>query len=174
MKLLDFPNLQQLYEYDCGACALQAVLIYYGVKTRRGLIMKCAKTHTKTGTLALGMKRVLKKFGLKCDDKKIDLKKIKRYIDKKIPILLLLQAWHPQKVNYAISNASGHWVVAIGYDKNKIIFEDPYVSEKTYLTKQELKKRWHAKENGKIIMGYAIAVSGKKPTYNSKKIIAMK
>ncbi len=49
MVLLDFPELRQAYDYDCGATALEAILAYYGIEVREELILKCAKTTKKYG-----------------------------------------------------------------------------------------------------------------------------
>jgi len=172
MKQLKFPKLRQTYEWDCGAKALQTVLVYYGTEIREELIIKYAKTNPKNGTSISKMQYILEKFKLKFDAKSMTIKDLKKYIDKKIPIIILLQAWG-EKNNYANDFHDNHWVVAIGYDTNKIIFEDPYSFKRTFLKNKELEERWHAKENGKKIFNYGIAVFGKKPKYNPDKIIQM-
>jgi len=40
MKILDFPELRQTFNYDCGAKALQSVLAYYGIDIREEEIIK--------------------------------------------------------------------------------------------------------------------------------------
>ncbi|MFA5124837.1 MAG: cysteine peptidase family C39 domain-containing protein [Patescibacteria group bacterium] len=173
MKQLDFPKFMQTYEYDCGTKALQAVLIYYGIEIREELLIKYAKTNKKEGTLIKGILRTLKKYKLKFNDGQLSIKDLKDNIDKKIPTILLLQAWNPKKIDYTNSYRDGHWVVAVGYTKDKIIFEDPYFSICTFLTNKELEKRWHGQEKVKQIKNYGIVVYGKNPTYDSKKIIHM-
>ncbi len=173
MKQLEFPKLRQTYEWDCGAKALQAVLTYYGVEIREELLMKYAKTNSKEGTSIPKMQHVLEKFKLKFDAKQMTTTDLRNYIDKEIPIIILLQAWSGKNLDYANDFHDGHWVVAIGYDTNKIIFEDPYSFERTFLKSKELEERWHAKEKGNIILNYGIAVFGKKSKYNSDKIIHM-
>jgi hypothetical protein len=32
--LLNFPDLRQIFNFDCGVTALQQVLIYYGIEKR--------------------------------------------------------------------------------------------------------------------------------------------
>ncbi|MEK6969387.1 MAG: peptidase C39 family protein [Nanoarchaeota archaeon] len=171
MKQLDFPTLRQTYGYDCGAAALQTILAYYGLNIRGELIIKLAKTNKKKGTSISGMLYVLKKYNLQFDAKKMSMATLKNYLNKKIPVILLLQAWNGKPIDYTSDFKDGHWVVLVGYDKQKFIFEDPYVFEHTFLTEQELKKRWHSEQNGKKIFNYGIAVYGKEPVYNSKKII---
>lgn len=174
MKLLEFPCVRQVYEYDCGAQGLQSVLVYYGIEIREELIMKYAKTNSKEGTLIEGITHVLKKFGLQYNSRKMNLEEVKRYLDKGIPVFLLLQAWNRKKVDYKKRYQDKHWVVAIGYSKDKVFFADPYSFFKTFLSKEELEERWHSEEKGLKIDHHGIAVFGRQPEYDSKKIIPMK
>ena len=173
MKILEFPELRQLYEYDCGANALQSVLTYYGIEIREEIIMKCAKTNPKEGTLISEMVHTLGKFNLKYDSRSMMLDEVKNYINKDIPVIILLQAWDKKSVDYSTIYRDGHWVVAIGYNEKEIVFEDPYSFERTFLENIELEMRWHAKEKGKRVVKHGIAVFGKKPVYDPKKIIHM-
>ena len=161
MKIKNFPNLRQTYEYDCGAQALQAIFAYYGIDIRGEKLMRNAKT-TRRGTSLENMQKVAKKHGFKVVMEKMDLDKIKKYIKKKIPVILLLRAW-----------GDGHYAIAIGYDQNKFYFEDPASISRTYLGHKELQKRWHDKINGKDYINYGMAIYGRKPSYNPEKIIHM-
>jgi len=173
MPTLTFPELRQTYEYDCGANALQSVLVYYGVERREEILIKQAKTKKKIGTLVKDMEKTLKKYGMNFDGKEMTIEDLKKCIDKKVPIIILLQAWSKKKTDYANSFACGHWVVVIGYEKNKIIFEDPYAFKRDCLTEQELCDRWHAKEGRKKITHFGLAVIGKKPVFDPKEIVRM-
>ena len=173
MIQLDFPGLTQSYEWDCGAKALQAVIAYFGIEIREELLIKYAKTNSKDGTSIADMTNTLKKFKLKFDARNMTINDLKGYIDQKMPILILLQAWSEKKIDYAKAFDHSHWVVAIGYDRNRIIFEDPHAFDRTFLENKELEERWHAEENGTKIFNYGIAVFGKNPNYRNNKIIHM-
>lgn len=173
MKQLIFPELRQTYEWDCGAKALQSVLAYYGIEISEEILMRHTKTDPKKGTSTDQMQHALKKFSLEFDAKTMTIKDIKGYIDRGTPIMVLLQAWNGEEIDYTNDFKDGHWVVAIWYDEHRIIFEDPYAFERTFLEDSELKKRWHAKENGNKILNYGIAVFGQKGKYNPNKIIHM-
>jgi ABC-type bacteriocin/lantibiotic exporter with double-glycine peptidase domain len=161
-----------MFDHDCGSTVTQSVLAYYGIDVRGDKIMKMAKTTTKFGTPIKGVLKVLRKYGLKCTAQHMSISEIKRYLDKNIPIILLVQAWSTKKeVNWENDWNDGHFVVAIGYSKNKIYFEDPSSIKRTYLTFKELKKRWHDIDSttNKLYYNLGIAVYGKRPLYNSSK-----
>ncbi len=175
MKILNFPEFRQTYNYDCGANAIQTVLAYYGFDVSENKIMEMAGT-TKKGTSASGIKKVIKKYRLKYESGTMNLSKLRDYIDKKIPVIIPLQAWTEDKnAKYKNDWIDGHYAVAIGYDQKRIYFEDPSSVLRTYLTLEELKRRWHDKgADGKKYFNYGIAVYGKKPNWNQKRIIHMK
>lgn len=174
MKQLKFPSLRQTYEYDCGAKSLQAVLVYYGIEVSESKLIKLAKTNARVGTLSDNMIKSLKKFRLDYDARHMTLKDLRDYIDKKIPVMILIQAWGSRKRYYKKGNKNKHWVVAIGYNRDKIFFEDPYTFNHTFLKNKELELRWHSTEDGDPIKNFGIAVYGRKPRFNFKKILHMK
>ena len=104
----------------------------------------------------------------------MDIGQVKNYIDKKFPVILLIQAWPDKKVkDWKNDWIDGHYVVAIGYDKNKIYFEDPSSSLRTYLYYKELEERWHdidLKKNKKKYNHLGIVVMGKKKFCEHKAI----
>lgn len=163
MKILPFPELRQAYNWDCGASAIQSILIYYGLDVRAGLIIKEAGTNYDHGTSPAQMKAVFKKYKLQCTAQKMTVADIKKSIDKKIPVILLLQAWSPQEqVDWQNEWGNGHYVVAIGYDSKKIYFEDPFALGRTFLSYDELLTRWHDKDkNGKKYINWGLVVTGK-------------
>lgn len=174
MTTLTFPELRQTFEYDCGANALQSVFAYYGIDIREEILLKKLKTTKKNGTKIDNMESVATDYGFKVDIKEMNVEILKDYIKKKIPVIVLLQAWSNKKVNYKKNTENGHYVVAIGYDKNNFYFEDPYSVLRTYLSFNELSDRWHDKQKkGNIVKHIGIAIHGKRPNYNPKKAIIM-
>ncbi len=171
MKLLKLPQLKQIYEYDCGATVLQSVLGYFGIEVKPHKIRKHAGTN-KDGTLIVGITVTLAKHGLKYTSKQMTVREVTHFLDTGIPVILLLQAWTTKKnVNWETDWSDGHYVAAIGYDKKKMIFADPWSFTHTYLTFDELKKRWHDKDpRGKKHINWGIAVYGKDPSINKKLI----
>ena len=182
MKWIDFPNLRQSFEYDCGAKVMHAILAYYGISTNEYDVLRVARTDPRKGTSLQGMLAVAKHFRLTAEVKEISVEELKKYIDKKMPIIILLQAWPKRKIkDWKNHWADGHYVVAIGYDKKKIYFEDPYSVLRTFLTYKELEDRWHdlvglhwgsrRKETERYHV--AIVVQGSKNKYSSTRAIHM-
>jgi predicted double-glycine peptidase len=174
MKILTLPQLRQAYRYGCGAKALQTILAYYGIDSREDQIMKYAKT-SESGTSIKDIVRVAKQFGLKTVSKEMTIEEVKKYLDKEIPVILALQAWTKKKdVNWKKNWSDGHYAVALGYTKDKIIFEDPAIFPRTFLYNDELEERWHdMDEAGKKYFHHGIAIFGKKPKFNANKLIHM-
>ncbi len=182
MKWIDFPSLRQTFEYDCGAKAMHASLSFYGINTNEYDILRIARTTPRSGTSLQGMLAVAKHFQLIAEVKEISITELKKYIDRKMPIIVLLQAWPKKKVkDWKNHWGDGHYVVAIGYDKEKVYFEDPYSILRTYLTYQELEERWHdrvgtqwgnvRKEQKRSHV--AIIVHGAKNKYSSTRAVHM-
>ncbi|MCF7820550.1 MAG: C39 family peptidase [Candidatus Pacebacteria bacterium] len=174
MKIIDLPQLRQTYKYDCGAKALQSVLVYFGIEVREDNIMKLAKT-TKDGTSIQGIVNVANKYGLKTDSREMTINDIKNYIKKNIPVIIVLQAWtRNKKVVWEKDWVDGHYVVGIGFTKDRVLFEDPSSFERTYLKYNELEKRWHDVDvNGKKYFHHGIAIFGKSFKFEKEKIVHM-
>lgn len=65
-------------------------------------------------------------------------------------MIVLIQAWKNDDnlTPYPNDFSDGHFVVAIGYDRDYIYFEDPWIhGSLTYMRKQDLFDRWHGNTN---------------------------
>lgn len=174
MKMLTFPELRQTYNYDCGAKATQAVLAYYGLDVRESVIMKEAGT-TRAGTPIAGIVKVLRRHGLRCRVGSMTAAAVKEEIDRGRPVILCLQAWADKPpADWRKDWRDGHFVVAIGYDRSRMYFEDPSSVLRTYLTLRELESRWHDVDtNGRRYFNYGIVAYGRRPTYSLAKKVHM-
>lgn len=174
MKLLKFPERRQTYTYDCWASAVQAVLHYYGIDIREDIVMKIAWTD-KEWTSLWWIEKVIHTYWLETDIGGMTITKIKKYIDKDIPVIVALQARTQKKhVDWENNWSDWHYVVIIWYDKNKVYFEDPSSIFRTYLSLKEFKERWHDIDiNKKKYINYWLAIYGKKPTYDVNTYIHM-
>jgi ABC-type bacteriocin/lantibiotic exporter with double-glycine peptidase domain len=154
MKILEYPETRQTFCYDCGANGLVSFLVYGGVEEREDRVALLAKT-TKNGTDPAGILRVLNYYGLPYtagDHMQPD--NLRAGIDQGFPTILALQAYRASHRPYRELWQDGHWVVAIGYDERRILFEDPSSFFRTWLGDQELHERWHDLDAKKRIIGW--------------------
>jgi ABC-type bacteriocin/lantibiotic exporter with double-glycine peptidase domain len=169
MKIIEYPETRQVYNYDCGANALQSLLVFAGIEEREDRIAKLAGTTTE-GTDTVGIHRVLNYYNLpyKAEEGML-LASLKRAIDDGYPVILPLQAYRETNELYAKLWDSGHWVVCIGYDGYRFIFEDPASFHRTWLASEELCHRWHDRDGRKSInrWGCVLLVKG---VYNHARV----
>lgn len=156
-KILEFPENRQVYNYDCGANSVLSVLQYYGYMGREDKLMELGDTDSD-GTSIEGIENILKHFKVGYETKqKMTIDEIRKHIDGGFPTIISIQAY-PDDNNKDLENDidDGHYVVAIGYDDNGIIMEDPSCCYRTYLTDDELIERWHDEDEirlGTVIYG---------------------
>ena len=97
-------------------------------------------------------------------------------VNKKIPTILLLQAWADdlKDVDWKNDYKDGHYVTCIGFNNDSIFFEDPSSYVRTFLTFDELNDRWHdfADDNKSKISHVGIVITGK-TVFQKNQIIHM-
>lgn len=99
----------------CGPASLKIVLEYFGIKKLEEELAKLSKAHPHHGTSAKNIVLAAKKLGYKAFYKDFSsLKEIKKYIDKKIPVIV---DW--------FSHDDGHYSVVAGIDNKFIYLQDP-------------------------------------------------
>ena len=168
--LLDFPELRQTYNFDCGACALASVLAYYGIDVREDTVMQIART-TRGGTNVAGIVKTLRYYGL-TPHRCMSVARIKSALDQQHPVILTLQAYKASGTTYRRTWGDGHYVVAIGYDAERIYFEDPSSYKRTWLSFAELEDRWHDVDGRRRLRHWGCVVHGT-PRYKSGDSIHM-
>ena len=158
MKIIPYPETRQVFNYDCGANALVSVLVFAGLEEREDRVALLAGT-TKAGTDTEGIVRVLRYYGLpRRARQQMNVNDLRRAIDAGHPTLLTLQAYRESSRPYRELWDDGHWVVAIGHDKRRILFEDPSAFHRTWLADEELHQRWHDMDRGKRIRQWGCTV----------------
>jgi predicted double-glycine peptidase len=145
------PDTTQQKGYSCGASALQAVCHYYGVGGEEEDDFALAMDLKSTGSDPCQLVDVAQRYGLKvieCQPMKIA--ELKRALDLRHPVIIMMQAWGEgrgqdgYRKSYKRIWEDGHWVVAIGYDRTGVFFEDPSLQAlRGYLSFAELDERWH-------------------------------
>ena len=175
-KLLDFPILKQRNSYNGVISAVNSILIYYGDDCKEDELISKLKNTESTLTINRQLSTInnITNFFIEKDysitPKQMNVNDIINYINDDIPVMLFIQSWGNIE-NYIDEWNYGHYVVAIGYTSNKILFEDPKLSNIGYLSFKELEQRWHFKEDETKYINFGISIKGGKPKFNKNKWI---
>jgi predicted double-glycine peptidase len=145
---IHLPKVNQTTNYTCGAACLRAVAGYFGVGPEdedefAELLNSTPEDGTSPGNIIRGARQLgLHAFGRH----NMTIDSLKSRIDKGIPVICSVQAWGNEKV-YP-KDGSGHYVTAIGFDNERIYFEDPSIAKsRGFLSYNEFMTRWHDKES---------------------------
>lgn len=162
---LAVPITRQSNTQSCGPASMLSVLGYYGFNPREKEVVDALETNLE-GTRPDNFEKGAEKFGLKYKEHEdMTFDDLRDYIDKKTPVILLLQAWGDKK-DYSNYWKSGHYNVAIGYDKEGFYFMDPSQIGYSYLTLENLDSRWHeTNSTGDKLLHFGIIIYGKPPKF---------
>jgi predicted double-glycine peptidase len=142
------PGVRQQTKYSCGAVAFRAICMYFGVGPEdEKEYIKMLGTNAKDGTWPEAIVKHAKRLGFKVHAKiGMTIEELKNFLDQGIPVICSMQAWGSPK--YYKTADSGHYIVAIGYDKKRLYFEDPSMDggRRGYLSYKEFDERWHDKD----------------------------
>jgi len=174
IKKISYPSLRQMFIFSCGASSIQMTMQYFGKDVRESEVFDKVGTNKK-GTDVAPMVKYLENNNLKVEHgENGTIELLQENIRKNIPTIIALQAYPSKKdIGWESKNSNGHYVVAIGYSSNGIIFSDPASVQDTYLSNEQLEKRWHdISIDRKMLDHYYIAVKGN-PKYKHDEIIQM-
>jgi len=166
--MINIPSGIQTFDFDCGAKALQLIMAYYGIEKREDELISDLKSD-KDGTSIENMISVATDNGFEVTAKTgVSLETVKQYIQKNIPIIVLLQAWAERYMtleNWESDWDDGHYAIVIGYQDNIVIFEDPSSFRRTWLKEDEFIARWHDvnSRTGEKYNQFAMVLLGKEP-----------
>jgi len=171
IKLLDFPNHRQGTKYFCGVDAVESVLEYYDIDWREADLAEILDATPEDGTSAMRMVQFLGTQGLQIEQREnMTINDLKNYLNKDIPVIMMIQAWGDDGKNYTDDWDDGHYVVAIGYTNDKILFGDPATYyEVSYIPNNELMARWHDEDRKKRYVHWGCACYGMKPKFDKNK-----
>ena len=177
MKILTFPDARQATPDMCGIASTQAILYYYGFNILQSKLAEMMNMDPESGVQPEQIVKLFKEKDLEADFKKMTLEDVKAYLDKDIPVILLINAWAADyPVDYTNIAEEGHYVVAVGYDDEaeRLICDDPsFLDNWGYIGYDELMTRWrmYASDDVHILENYGIAVYGRPPMFNPRRIM---
>jgi ABC-type bacteriocin/lantibiotic exporter with double-glycine peptidase domain len=143
---IDLPNTTQVTGWTCGASALLSIASYFGVGPEDEWDYTEDMKFGPSGSDPKHFFRAAEKYGLAIQEfVGMTDEELEACLDRRRPVVLMLQAWPNGKVkSYTHDWHDGHWVIAIGYDKDVFYFEDPSIhGGRGYISRRELKSRWH-------------------------------
>ena len=138
------PEVQQKTHFSCGAAVVHSICSYWGLGLDSHYdYFPYLETDESYGTLPEKIAGYLREVGLKCKIKhNMTVAELCDEVNLGKPVILAIQAYGNPKHYH--KNLSGHYVVVIGHDAKNIYIEDPMLNcSRGYITKTELKKRWH-------------------------------
>ncbi|MBI3929743.1 MAG: C39 family peptidase [Armatimonadetes bacterium] len=165
--LLAVPDTRQGHDYSCGASALQAVLMYYGLEYSELELMEMLGTDPREGTPPDALARVAGELGFQSEVREnLTLEDLEAILQEGVPAIVDCQAWRDeeqQKQPWSEVWESGHYMVLVGMDAENLYFEDPsLLGSRGSIPRAEFEERWHDYEsNGKVYHNTAIVVRGK-------------
>lgn len=174
-NLIRVPMTRQATDYTCGVAALQSVFMFFGDEILESVLSKNLKADPKEGTAYQQIVRVAKSKGYTVEVfKNMTLESLKSLIDKGKPVIVLIQAWPERKVNYETDWEDGHYVVAIGHDKENIYFMDPStLGNYTFIPIKEFLTRWHDTDSKVKLEHFGMLVEKPQPIYKPSAILKM-
>jgi predicted double-glycine peptidase len=173
---IQVPLTRQGKDYTCGVAALQSVLHYYGEEFREDDLIEKLQPTREEGTRYTRMADFARSLNFHVEIfTGMTVADLKKWIDEKRPVIVSIQAWAERPVNYSGDWDDGHYVVAVGYDRENIYFMDPSIlGNYGYISIGEFMKRWHDRDNKKILDQFGMIISRGPPAYNPGEIKQIK
>ncbi len=173
--LIRVPLTRQSTSYTCGVSALQSVLGYWGDEQREDVLSKACKSDKKIGTAYQRIADYARSRGFDVDIRKdMHLGDLKGLLDKRQPVICLIQAWPEREVNFSKDWDDGHYVVAVGYDSEKMYFMDPStLGHYTFIPTAEFEQRWHDTDGKEKLFNFGMIISKNAAPYDGSEVKAL-
>lgn len=141
---VDLPNVVQQRDHTCGAACIVALLAYYGIGTASEADVVAVMGFDERGSDPAHLVAAAARYGLRHEEyRPMSNRELRDCLDRRRPVVMMLQAWG-ERASYVDHWTDGHWVVAIGYDRRGVYFEDPSIEcMRGFLAYDELDERWH-------------------------------
>ncbi len=168
-NLIPVPLVYQSYDYTCGVASLQSILYYYGKDFRQDELVKALAPDLIEGTNYKRMVDFARSSGFQVNVlTHMSLEDLKKLIDDRKPVIVLIQAWPDSPVQWRETWSEGHYAVAIGYDGRNIYLMDPSTfGHYTFIPIPEFLDRWHDMDNQEKLIHFGMVITREgSTTYN--------
>jgi predicted double-glycine peptidase len=172
-NLISVPLTRQSTDYTCGVAVMQSILGYYGDDVREDKLAKALGADTKNGTDYKNSVTYAKSKGYEVTIyNDMTLEQLQECISKGQPVICAIQAWSEKPSDYKKDWEDGHYVIAVGYDKERIYFMDPAtLGNYTYIPIPEFLDRWHdVDQRGDKLIHFGMVITKTEPAYHSEDV----
>jgi predicted double-glycine peptidase len=146
-RLVPVPLISQAQPWSCGAAALMATLVYFGVfdDTESRLDAELG-TDPEQGTRVTSIVAEARRFGLQAETVTgMTLADLGAALARGSVVIAAIQAWPARKVDdWRGRWEDGHYVVVVGLTRDRVFVMDPSVrTGYAYLSRDQFMARWH-------------------------------
>ena len=169
---IPLPLTRQSTDYTCGAAAVLSIHGYFGENPLEVDLVSPLQLTSAFGTDRKSMESYFQSIGYEISvHEPMSLSNLKEYLSEGHPVLCLVQAWDNQK-DYTNYWGIGHYIIAIGYDQERIYFMDPWIlGNYGYISIGEFMNRWHQQAaDGTQVIQWGLAILKEKSIYNTDEL----
>jgi predicted double-glycine peptidase len=145
--LLPVPLISQARPWSCGAAALMATLVYFGVFDEAESVLDVdLHVNPEDGTSVESIVSQARRYGLKAVARtELTFDDLGRELSRGAVVIAAIQAWPTHKVaDWRTDWEDGHYVVVVGLSSDRVYLMDPSVrTGYAYLDRQAFLTRWH-------------------------------
>ena len=157
------PTTPQQTSFSCGPAALRAVLARYGIHRSEAELRELLHADPDNGTPPDSLAEGARALGLDIEAREgMTLPQLERALIRGWPVIICGQFWGSPEGIAALE--SGHWTVAIGLDREGIIFADSELDgplDRGCISRDELLERWRDRDgSGRTWVRFGIVVKG--------------
>jgi predicted double-glycine peptidase len=146
-KLLAVPLISQAHPWSCGAAALMAALVYFGVfDEAESKLDDELRVDPKDGTRVTNMVAEARHYGLQAEARTgLTLAELAKELTRGSVVIAAIQAWPSENItDWRASWEDGHYVVVVGLSQDRVFLMDPSVrTGYAYLRRDDFLVRWH-------------------------------
>lgn len=146
-RLVPVPLISQAQPWSCGAAALMATLVYFGVfDDAESRLDAELGTDPERGTRVTSIVAEARRFGLRAEAVTgMTLADLGGALARGAVVIAAIQAWPGQKVDdWRGRWEDGHYVVVVGLTRDRVFVMDPSVrTGYAYLSRDQFMARWH-------------------------------
>jgi len=146
-RLLPVPLISQARPWSCGAAALMAALVYFGVFDEAESVLDVdLRVNPEDGTRVPSIVSAARRFGLTAAARAdLTLDDLGRALSRGAVVIAAIQAWPTDRIaDWRADWEDGHYVVVVGLSDDRVYVMDPSVrTGYAYLSRHDFLNRWH-------------------------------